>query len=72
MYRQLDELVRAASSLGPVKVAVAAGHDPDVIEAMKQAKEMKSCRRDLYRKLREDPRFCREAGISPSGGADYP
>ncbi len=41
MYRQLDELVRAASSLGPIKVAVAAGHDPDVIEAMKQAKEMK-------------------------------
>ena len=40
MYRQLDELVRAASSMGPVKVAVAAGHDPDVIEAMKQAQEM--------------------------------
>src|SRR5258705_12298514 len=41
MYRHLDELVRAASSKGPVKVVVAAGHDSDVIEAMKQAEEMK-------------------------------
>ena len=41
MFRNLDELVQAALSKGPVQIAVAAGHDPDVIEAMKQAKELK-------------------------------
>ena len=35
--RTLDELVAAARARGPVSVAVAAGHDPDVIEALKQA-----------------------------------
>jgi phosphate butyryltransferase len=40
MYRNLDDLVRASTSMGLVKIAVAAGHDLDVIEAMKQAKEM--------------------------------
>ncbi|MFN8008073.1 MAG: bifunctional enoyl-CoA hydratase/phosphate acetyltransferase [Terriglobia bacterium] len=41
MYRNLDELVQAAITKGPVRIAVAAGHDPDVIEAMKQAQEMR-------------------------------
>ena len=41
MFRNLDELVQAALSKGPVQIAVAAGHDPDIIEAMKQAKELK-------------------------------
>jgi len=41
MFRHLDELVEAARARGPAKIAVAAGHDPDVIEAMKQAGEMK-------------------------------
>ena len=41
MFRNLDELVQTALSKGPVQIAVAAGHDPDVIEAMKQAKELK-------------------------------
>lgn len=40
MYRNLDEVVEAARSQGPVTVAVAAGHDPDVIAALKQAREM--------------------------------
>jgi phosphate butyryltransferase len=40
MFRNLDELVEAARARGPVKIAIAAGHDPDVIEAMKQASSL--------------------------------
>jgi phosphate butyryltransferase len=40
MFRTLDELVAAARAKGPMKIAVAAGHDPDVVEALKQAREM--------------------------------
>ena len=40
MFRNLDELVQAATSKGPTRIAVAAGHDPDVIEALKQAQEL--------------------------------
>ena len=40
MFRNLDELVQSATSKGPTRIAVAAGHDPDVIEALKQAQEL--------------------------------
>jgi phosphate butyryltransferase len=40
VFRSLDALVDAARRKGPVKIAVAAGHDPDVIESLKQAREM--------------------------------
>jgi len=40
VFRSLDALVDAARRKGPVKIAVAAGHDPDVIAALKQAREM--------------------------------
>jgi len=40
MFRNLDELVDAAVRLGSARIAVAAGHDPDVIAALKQAKEI--------------------------------
>ncbi len=40
MFRTLDELVAAARAKGPVRIAVAAGQDPDVMEALKQAREM--------------------------------
>ena len=40
MFRNLEELVEAARARGPARVAVAAGHDPDVIAAMKQARDM--------------------------------
>ncbi len=40
MFRNLDELVEAARAKGPFKIAVAAGHDPDVIGALKQAREL--------------------------------
>ncbi len=37
MFRNLDDLVEAARAFGPARIAVAAGHDPDVIEALKRA-----------------------------------
>ena len=40
MFRNLDELVEAAIGLGPARIAVAAGHDPDVIESLQLAREM--------------------------------
>jgi len=40
VFHNLNELVDAARKLGPARIAVAAGHDPDVIKALKQAKEM--------------------------------
>ncbi|MEW5978065.1 MAG: bifunctional enoyl-CoA hydratase/phosphate acetyltransferase [Acidobacteriota bacterium] len=40
MYKNLDELVSSAQATGPVQIAVAAGHDPDVIEALKQARDL--------------------------------
>ena len=40
MFDNLDELVEAARAQGPVKIAVAAGHDPDVIEALREAKAL--------------------------------
>jgi len=40
VFRSLDELIVAARRGGPVRVAVAAGQDPDVIEALKKAEGM--------------------------------
>jgi phosphate butyryltransferase len=40
MFHTLDELVEAARARGPARIAVAAGHDPDVIEALKRAAEI--------------------------------
>jgi phosphate butyryltransferase len=40
MFRNFDELLEGARARGPVTIAVAAGHDPDVIEALKRAAEM--------------------------------
>jgi phosphate butyryltransferase len=40
MFRHLDELVEAARALGPVRIAIAAAHDPDVIEAMRKARDI--------------------------------
>ena len=40
MYKSLDELVTAARSEGPARIAVAAGQDPDVLQALKEAGAM--------------------------------
>lgn len=41
MFRSFDELLDAARARGPVTIAVAAAHDPDVIEALKRARELR-------------------------------
>jgi phosphate butyryltransferase len=41
MFRTLAEMVEAAKAHGPVRIAVAAGHSPECIEALKQAGQMK-------------------------------
>ena len=40
MFHSLDALVGAAREKGPVRIAVAGGHDQDVIEALKQARDL--------------------------------
>ena len=40
MFRNFHELVEAACALEPTTIAVAAGHDPDAIEALKKASSM--------------------------------
>ncbi len=40
MFRTLNELVEAACRLGPVRIAVAAGHSPECVAALKQAQEI--------------------------------
>ncbi len=37
-FRSLDELVEAATGLGPTRIAVVAGHDQDAIEALDDAR----------------------------------
>jgi len=40
MLRSLDEIVDAARRLGPARIALVSGHDPDAIEALKLAADM--------------------------------
>jgi phosphate butyryltransferase len=41
MFRTFDDLLEAARARGPVSIAVAAAHDPDVIEALQRARELR-------------------------------
>ncbi|HUE01629.1 MAG TPA: bifunctional enoyl-CoA hydratase/phosphate acetyltransferase [Bryobacteraceae bacterium] len=41
MMRSFDELLEAARARGPVSIAVAAAHDPDVLEALQRARELR-------------------------------
>jgi phosphate butyryltransferase len=41
MFRSFDELLAAARARGPVSIAIAAAHDPDVIEALKRARDLR-------------------------------
>ncbi|MFB3828793.1 MAG: bifunctional enoyl-CoA hydratase/phosphate acetyltransferase [Bryobacteraceae bacterium] len=63
MYRSLDEMVAAARSRGPAQIAVAAGHDPDVIEALKKAKEMGLAEGILVGDAGKISAMAREAGL---------
>ena len=40
MFRNLNEMVEAARPHGPVHIAVAAGHSPECVAALKQAREL--------------------------------
>lgn len=63
MYHSLDELVAAARSRGPAQIAVAAGHDPDVIAALKEAKEMGLAEGILVGNTEKINAMAREAGL---------
>ena len=64
MFHNLDELVEAARARGPVTIAVAAGHDPDVISALKQAQEMRLASGLLVGNADKIRAMAREAGFS--------
>ena len=40
LFRNFNELLEGARARGPITIAVAAGHDPDVIEALQRAREL--------------------------------
>ena len=40
LFRNFNELLEGARARGPITIAVAAGHDPDVIEALQRAHEL--------------------------------
>jgi phosphate butyryltransferase len=53
----------SAASTGPVSIAVAAAHDPDVIEALKHARELGLAEGILVGRGIEIRALCREAGF---------
>ena len=63
MLHNFDELLDAARARGPVSIAVAAAHDPDVIEALKRARELQLAEGILVGKGSEIRALAREAGF---------
>ena len=66
MFHSFDELLDAARARGPVSVAVAAAHDPDVIEALKRAHELHLAEGILVGKGSEIRALAREGGFELS------
>jgi phosphate butyryltransferase len=66
MYRNFDELLDAARERGPVSIAVANAHDPDVIEALKRARELHLAEGILVGKGSEIRALARDAGFEVS------
>jgi len=66
MFRCFDELLDAARARGPVSIAVAAAHDPDVIEALKRARELGLAEGILVGRESEIRTLAREAGFDLS------
>jgi phosphate butyryltransferase len=62
MHRTLKELVEAARARGRVRIAVAAGHDPDVIAALKEAAAINLAEGILVGDARKIRAMGREAG----------
>jgi phosphate butyryltransferase len=63
MLRNFDELLEVARARGPATVAVAAGHDPDVIEALKRAQELNLARGILVGNGTKIRALAREGGF---------
>jgi phosphate butyryltransferase len=66
MFRSFDDLLAAARARGPVSIAVAAAHDPDVIEALQRARELHLAEGILVGKGSEIRALAREAGFELS------
>jgi phosphate butyryltransferase len=66
MYLNFDELLEAARARGPVSIAVAAAHDPDVIEALRLARELGLAEGILVGKGSQIRSLAREAGFDLS------
>jgi len=66
MFRNFDDLLEAARAHGPVSIAVANAHDPDVIEALKRARELRLGEGILVGKGSEIRALARDAGFAIS------
>ncbi len=64
MFHNLEELLDAARSAGPVEVAIAAAQDGDVIEAIKKAEEMGLARGIFVGDPQKIGALAEEAGLS--------
>ncbi|MGA2133982.1 MAG: bifunctional enoyl-CoA hydratase/phosphate acetyltransferase [Bryobacteraceae bacterium] len=63
MFRNFHELVDAARARGPAAIAVAAAHDPDVIEALGQARKLNLAEGILVGKGSEIRALAHAAGL---------
>src|SRR5271165_5232992 len=63
MFHSFDELLDAARARGPVRIAVAAAHDPDVLEALQRARELGLAEGILVGKGSEIRSLARESGF---------
>ena len=67
MFRSFDDLLNAARARGPLSIAVAAAHDPDVVEAIQRARELGLADGILVGKESEIRALARDAGFDLSG-----
>jgi phosphate butyryltransferase len=67
MFRSFDDLLNAARARGPLSIAVAAAHDPDVVEAIQRARELGLVDAILVGKENEIRTLARDAGFDLSG-----
>jgi len=66
MFRNFDEILDAARARGPISIAVAVAHDPDVIEALKRARESGLAEGILVGKENEIRGLARDSGFDLS------
>ncbi len=67
MFRSFDDLLNAARARGSLSIAVAAAHDPDVVEAIQRARELGLADGILVGKESEIRTLARDAGFDLSG-----